>query len=405
MIKECLLPSEVRVKNIEGDGNCLFRAIGSQLYGESDCHNIIRSACMDYVELNKEAFSGFVHEHPSIERYIQEKRRPGVWGDNIEIQALSDLYSIPVYIYEKVKSSKSDPGFSQGRRTERLSCGVSDYIFNGDDEFVYRLFCKIEPRPSKALGQLSSYYSNTRPIRLLYHNELHYDSLFFRKEHQTPIINLETGVIEARSIRGYRECKARDERRAGQESASLPTSRGDCSGHKPSRIGHPGVVSYYLLRKRALKQFPSGFESFSESDSFVSKSPLFSPDRNRYRDEPDSAFRVSCLDKISDGEAHFERLSLRSKQLYSKFISEPKTLSEKHPAKPAYFSKLKSVNNTAHLGVVDRYARDVQLSSHQKELRKLLTSDLPPLSSFQVPGKKCVAIYCPLNLKQSTFRN
>ncbi|KAJ1613321.1 putative cysteine protease [Cryptosporidium canis] len=397
MIKECLHQSEVRVKNIEGDGNCLFRAVGSQLYGESSYHDIIRSACMDYVELNKEAFSGFVHEYPSIEDYIQEKRRQGVWGDNIEIQGLSDLYRIPIYIYEKEKGGNLGSDWSGNHGIERSPQDVSRVVFKDNEEFVYRLLCKIEPRFSKLLDRLKSNYSNTRPIRLLYHDELHYDSLFFKREHQTPIINLDIGVVEAKGINDFKEYKLLEIKQASPEYNSV-SPRAKNSSQKPTRVVQSSASLYSQLRKRGTRPFLSHLESSSESDYFISKSPLFSSATNRYRDEPDSVFKGSCLDKISDGEAHFERLSQRSEQLYSKFISDSKSFSEKQPEKPASSSKAKPLN-TAHLGVVDRYARDVQLSSHQKELKKLLTKDLPALSSLPISGKNKVHLEIRFYLK------
>ncbi|KAH8584334.1 cysteine protease [Cryptosporidium sp. chipmunk genotype I] len=400
MKEECLLPSEVRVKNIEGDGNCLFRSVGSQIYGESDYHDIIRSACMDYVDLNKESFSGFVHEYPSIEKYIQEKRKLGVWADNIELQALSDLYRIPIYVFEKVRNTKLNASLLEKLRLDGSSGAASDKIFYENKEFVYKLLCKIEPRHSNVLDQIKKYYSNSRPIRLLYHNDLHYDSLFYRREHQTPIINMQIGVIETKSIKSLKIYKTLTKQEVKSKNFPL-----EDSNLKTDRINHFNNTSCALLRKKAIKQFSINFGSSSESDNYTAKSPFFLSVKNRYRDEPDSVFEGNCLDKISDGEAHFERLYLKSKQLYSKFISGPKSFPERPIIKPAYFSKIKSLNNT-HLGVVDRYARDVQLSSHQKELKKLLTGDSPRPSSIQSPGKKCVAIYCPAqNFKQKTFRN
>lgn len=36
----------------------------------------------------------------NIRDYIVENRRDKVWGDNLEIQAMAELYDIPVEIYE-----------------------------------------------------------------------------------------------------------------------------------------------------------------------------------------------------------------------------------------------------------------------------------------------------------------
>ena len=47
----------MKIKEIEGDGNCLFRAISDQIYqGDQSHHDLIRQACMDYIENEREFF-------------------------------------------------------------------------------------------------------------------------------------------------------------------------------------------------------------------------------------------------------------------------------------------------------------------------------------------------------------
>lgn len=37
------------MKEVGGDGNCLFRAVSDQLYGEETFHGEIRQLCMRYI--------------------------------------------------------------------------------------------------------------------------------------------------------------------------------------------------------------------------------------------------------------------------------------------------------------------------------------------------------------------
>jgi len=57
---------------------------------------------MDYVHLQGKYFMAFVDtdRHNSIRDYIVEQRRDKVWGDNLEIQAMAELYDMPVEIFE-----------------------------------------------------------------------------------------------------------------------------------------------------------------------------------------------------------------------------------------------------------------------------------------------------------------
>ena len=82
----------------DGDGNCLFRAISLQVYGDASMHGEVRARCMDFMALNEEHFGQFVTGETYTE-YIARKRLDGVHGNNPEIQAMSEIYNRPVEVY------------------------------------------------------------------------------------------------------------------------------------------------------------------------------------------------------------------------------------------------------------------------------------------------------------------
>ena len=85
---------------IKRDGNCLFSSISDQVYGTDKHSGIIRQKCMDYIEKNKLFYSQFIEGgEDKISAYIERKRKRGIWGDNLEIQALSEIYNRPIEIY------------------------------------------------------------------------------------------------------------------------------------------------------------------------------------------------------------------------------------------------------------------------------------------------------------------
>ncbi|XP_073269994.1 OVARIAN TUMOR DOMAIN-containing deubiquitinating enzyme 6-like [Primulina huaijiensis] len=125
-----------RVKGLEvrkmlEDGNCLFRAVANQVYGDSEQYDLVRQMCIDYVERERDHFSQFITE--GFTTYCKRKRRNEVHGNNMEIQALSEMYNRPIHIYSY--------------STEPIN------IFHG------------------------SYTTDTPPIRLSYHHGNHYNSL------------------------------------------------------------------------------------------------------------------------------------------------------------------------------------------------------------------------------------
>ena len=56
---------------------------------------------MDYMEACKDYFKDFVdqYEFDSIESYLEFMRENKTWGDDLEIQAMSEIYRRPIYIY------------------------------------------------------------------------------------------------------------------------------------------------------------------------------------------------------------------------------------------------------------------------------------------------------------------
>jgi OTU domain-containing protein 5 len=94
----------LNVKEIVGDGNCLYRAVCDQVYGAEDHYEIIKSKCFDYLDLERDFFSKFIEGGiDKFDDYLQMKRVNGVWGDDIEIQALSEIYNRSIEIYSHSK--------------------------------------------------------------------------------------------------------------------------------------------------------------------------------------------------------------------------------------------------------------------------------------------------------------
>ena len=135
------------IKKMEGDGNCMFRAVSDQVYGNEDFHNIIREKCMDYLLIEREFFSQFVEGgDKKFDNYINMKRKFGVWGDDVELQAISELYNRPIEIYSG--SNKPLKTFHEN---------IKEYNLKEKNEQNNRI--KISP------------------IRISYHGKEHYNSV------------------------------------------------------------------------------------------------------------------------------------------------------------------------------------------------------------------------------------
>eukprot|EP01097_Dermamoeba_algensis_P008212 TRINITY_DN537_c0_g1_i3.p1 TRINITY_DN537_c0_g1~~TRINITY_DN537_c0_g1_i3.p1 ORF type:complete len:198 (+),score=35.93 TRINITY_DN537_c0_g1_i3:367-960(+) len=81
------------------DGNCLFRSVADQVYGDQEMHETVRRMCMDYMDKERDHFSQFVTE--DFNGYIARKRKDKCFGNNLEMQALAELFNRPIEVYSE----------------------------------------------------------------------------------------------------------------------------------------------------------------------------------------------------------------------------------------------------------------------------------------------------------------
>ena len=72
--QQALEARRLRVKPVAGDGNCMFRSIADQIYGDEEMHIVTREMCMDYMEQNRGHFEQFI-ANEEFSDYVARKRR------------------------------------------------------------------------------------------------------------------------------------------------------------------------------------------------------------------------------------------------------------------------------------------------------------------------------------------
>jgi len=90
----------LRILEVGGDGNCLFRAIGDQLEGNQGAHKKYRQDAIEYMLQNREDFEPFVEDDETFDDYIQEIEKDGEWGGNLELQALAMKYQFNAIVHQ-----------------------------------------------------------------------------------------------------------------------------------------------------------------------------------------------------------------------------------------------------------------------------------------------------------------
>ena len=159
------------IKDIKGDGNCMFRAISDQVYGNEEKYDIVRQKCMDYLLIERDFFEQFVEGGKNgFDEYIEMKRKNGVWGDDIELQALSEIYNRPIEIYSnstkplktfhenqnEFKRDNYERNIKENDNKGNNNNNINDNDIDNDDYIM--------------------------PIRISYHGKNHYNSIVPNKE-------------------------------------------------------------------------------------------------------------------------------------------------------------------------------------------------------------------------------
>eukprot|EP01130_Rhizamoeba_saxonica_P017370 TRINITY_DN8400_c0_g1_i1.p1 TRINITY_DN8400_c0_g1~~TRINITY_DN8400_c0_g1_i1.p1 ORF type:complete len:408 (-),score=72.13 TRINITY_DN8400_c0_g1_i1:128-1234(-) len=115
------------IKDVAGDGNCLFRAIGDQIEGNPNCHRKIRNEICDFMERNRFDYEPFVEDDEPFERYIPRMRSNATWGGQLEIQAASVRYVVNIIIHQLDQPRWEVINFSPDTRTIHLSYHDGDH--------------------------------------------------------------------------------------------------------------------------------------------------------------------------------------------------------------------------------------------------------------------------------------
>ena len=90
---------------IKGDGNCLFRAIGDQLYGMQEWYADLRKEICDYMENNPTIFQDFFVRNEDeplgapMQMHIQQMRENKTWGGYHELTAAARLYNVSIEVH------------------------------------------------------------------------------------------------------------------------------------------------------------------------------------------------------------------------------------------------------------------------------------------------------------------
>lgn len=79
---------------IEGDGNCQFRALADQLFRSPDYHKHVRKQVIKQLKHFQKLYEGYVPM--KYKSYLKKMKKSGEWGDHITLQAAADRFGAKI---------------------------------------------------------------------------------------------------------------------------------------------------------------------------------------------------------------------------------------------------------------------------------------------------------------------
>uniref|UniRef100_A0A0D9YMV0 ubiquitinyl hydrolase 1 n=1 Tax=Oryza glumipatula TaxID=40148 RepID=A0A0D9YMV0_9ORYZ len=79
---------------IEGDGNCQFRALADQIFRNPDYHKHVRKSVVKQLKEFRKHYEGYVPMEYKV--YLKKMKRSGEWGDHVTLQAAADRFAAKI---------------------------------------------------------------------------------------------------------------------------------------------------------------------------------------------------------------------------------------------------------------------------------------------------------------------
>jgi hypothetical protein len=83
---------------MEGDGNCQFRSVSTELYGSQAHHLHVRREAVKLMRHNSAEYQVFFESQAELEAYLAEMQRPRTWGDELTLKAIAEAFSLTVHV-------------------------------------------------------------------------------------------------------------------------------------------------------------------------------------------------------------------------------------------------------------------------------------------------------------------
>jgi len=90
----------LKIREVIGDGNCLFRALADQLDGDDHTHGRHRQDVVRYITEHRADFEPFIEDDVPFTQHVQNLSQDGTYGGNDSIVAFARLHKLTVVIHQ-----------------------------------------------------------------------------------------------------------------------------------------------------------------------------------------------------------------------------------------------------------------------------------------------------------------
>jgi len=87
------------VKQMEADGNCLFRAMSYFIEGDQDNYEKYRKQTCQHFAKNQKDYLHLFEKKSEFEDYVRRMKQDRMWGGEMEMVALSKIYKCKFIIH------------------------------------------------------------------------------------------------------------------------------------------------------------------------------------------------------------------------------------------------------------------------------------------------------------------
>ncbi|OQS01873.1 hypothetical protein THRCLA_05683 [Thraustotheca clavata] len=90
----------LQLVTIDSDGNCLFRTLSDQLYGDQTHFPDIRKEIVQYIKDHQENLEPFMEDEETFDNYCRRMAEDGVWGGNLELYVAALVWKRRIVVHQ-----------------------------------------------------------------------------------------------------------------------------------------------------------------------------------------------------------------------------------------------------------------------------------------------------------------